>query len=472
MVGAQITRRLAGVILAAALLLIEVPVSDPGYAAQDVRVRNVIVLLGDGMGANHVRVAEMYAEAVLDRTLSFSTLPVRSPMLINSLESAGTDSAASITALLSGYKTKNAMLNMLPDGEYVYSLGEAAQAAGKSVGFITTTRLTHATPAGIYGHVAHRSMENELADQMVAFAPDVALGGGLRHFLPQSDEDSVREDDHDPLRALGRAGYMIVRNRSELQAIDLERSRRLVGLFRDGYMTYDFERTIRDRDEPSLAEMTAAALAVLDNNTSGFFLLVEAGRIDHAAHVGDTKTMILEVLAFDDAIRVALDFQAANPDTLVIVTADHETGGLRRMPDTAQYIGTLEPIACNMGYLNDLLDDADVLEVVADCGIPLTDEDKALLREHPADMDPEQMSWLDDVKVSTWAQYVLSGIIARNAHVEWTTSGHTPQAVFTYAIGPGEERYAGLLDNTDVAWITADLLGVTLGAHLGVAAPD
>lgn len=430
------------------------------------------MLVGDGMGVNHVRVAEMYAETVLDKALVFDTLPVRSPTFISSLESAGTDSAASITALLSGYKTKNVMLNMLPDGEYVYSLGEAAQVAGKSVGFVTNTRLTHATPAGVYGHVSHRSMENELADQMVAFAPEVALGGGLRHFLPQSHADSVREDDSDPLRALGRAGYMIVRNRSELEAIDLEHTRRLAGLFRDGYMSYEFERTVRDRDEPSLAEMTTAALVVLDNNESGFFLLVEAGRIDHASHVGDTKTMILEVLALDDAIRVALDFQAANPDTLVIVTADHETGGLRRMPDTAQYISTLEPIACNMGYVNSLIDDADVLDVVDRCGITLTDEDTARLLEHPADADPGLMSWLDDVEVSTWAQYVLSGVVARNAHVEWTTNGHTSQAVFTYAIGPGAERFAGLLDNTDVAWITADLLGVTLGAHLGVAAPD
>ena len=235
-----------------------------------------------------------------------------------------TDSAAAGTAIHSGLKAKNGSINVLPDGEWAYTIGQAAQAAGKSVGVLSTARMTHATPASVYGHDADRDAENSSPSRWSSSCPRspsaVALATSCRTAsVTMAATSSTR---------WSRLGYTNVTNAEELAAVDTESREYLLGLFTNSHMSYEVDRAQPGLDEPSLAEMTAVALDVLDNDPEGFFVSIEAGRIDHACHDHDITGSIWDTLAFDEAVQVALDYQAEHPDVLVVATADHETGGL------------------------------------------------------------------------------------------------------------------------------------------------
>ncbi len=431
--------------------------------AQDGQVKNVILMIGDGMGINHVRAAEIYAAEVLGKELAISSIVDRTTTTTHSLTSQITDSAAAGSALLSGYKFENGAINMLPDGHYTYTLGQAAKAAGKSVGVLSTTRMTHATPASVFGHVASRDMENELAAQMVEFEPTVALAGGLRHFLPE-DEGGRRDDGRNLIQEMVDMGYVNVANAEELAAVDLASTDKLVGFFNSSHLSYEIDRITNELSEPSLAAMTGTALEILSKNEDGFFLMVEGGRIDHAAHAWDAKGMIYDTLAFDEAIQVALDFQTQNPDTLLVITADHETGGfgIGRYTGYGNNIPLLESITCSMEYLNSLLGEDNAVEVAEACGITLDGADVERLQQHPANMALDELEGVEGGYAWSWGHLVLSDIVSRQVEVGWTSWSHTGQPVITFATGPNADMFEGGLDNTDLPQMIAEFAGLTL----------
>ena len=299
--------------------------------------KSAILLIGDGMSLAQVYSAQIFAEEVLGESLVMPTIADTAVTRTHSADSMVTDSAAAGTAIHSGHKADNGSINVLPAGEWAYTIGQAAQAADKSVGVLSTARMTHATPASVYGHDADRDAENLFAEQMVEFLPEVALGGGARHFLP----DGKRDDGRDLIDEMVAAGYTNVTDASELAAVDTEATDYLLGLFTDSHMSYEIDRVHEAKSEPSLAEMTAAALAVLDNDPDGFFVSIESGRIDHACHDHDIAGSIWDTLAFDEAVQVALDYQAEHPDVLVVTTADHETAGMSLGHGTEYYLSLI-----------------------------------------------------------------------------------------------------------------------------------
>ncbi|MBL7188805.1 MAG: alkaline phosphatase [Phycisphaerae bacterium] len=301
------TRRLAVSVL---LFVIAVGLTSAAQAAP----RNVIFLIGDGMGPEQVKAAGMYANGQAG-TLSFEMFPF-SGELTNYTTSGGIpDSAGAGTALATGIKVNAFVVSMaIPgDGSELETLLEYSKARGKSTGLITTSTWYDATPAAFGAHEPSRMNYGGIwYDYLYQTRPNVVLGGG-------------GGNDPTGIATTAAAGYTVVSDRAAMQALDTETETMVFGGFGGGNLPYEFDGL---GELPHLSEMTATALDILDNDLDGFFLMVEGGRIDHAGHANDIQRNILETIEFDNTVQVALDWAAGRSDTLVLVTADHETGGL------------------------------------------------------------------------------------------------------------------------------------------------
>ncbi len=285
------------------------------------RPRNVILFIGDGMGFAQVAAGRAYAVGT-DGRLAMERLPHHGRITTHAMDGGVTDSAAAATALGTGWKTHNGAIATSSDGKPLETALEIAQRHGKSTGLVTTTRLTHATPACFAAHNPSRGNEVEIAQEYVRVTrPDLLLGGGAKFFPEALVTEAVD------------AGYDIVRSSVELSEVSASgrRTPKLLGLFHDVDMTYEWDRA-RESAEPQLWEMTSKALELLSVDPDGFFLMVEGGRIDHAGHGNHLRRVAMEVAAFDRAVQTTLrwtrESRAREANTLILVTADHETGGL------------------------------------------------------------------------------------------------------------------------------------------------
>ncbi len=275
--------------------------------------KNVIVMIGDGMSIGQVTAAR-----VVKGSLELERCPVGGFSATHSADKMVTDSAAGGTALATGLRTNNGMVAMLPDGTPIKTLLEHAKDVGKSTGVVVTCSVTHATPATFVSHVDSRSKQTEVAEQIVAGTVDVVLGGGQQFFMPKSASGSKRKDNQDLVAAL-RERMPVALTVEELRGLGDVDS--FAGLLAPDDLGYAADRVI------SLAEMVRLSLQALSKNPNGFAVMVEGSLIDWAAHANDEPKMLAEMICFDDAIGAALDFAEADGDTLVIVTADHDTGG-------------------------------------------------------------------------------------------------------------------------------------------------
>ena len=338
-------------LLSAGVLSASLALPAIGQAA----AKNVILMIGDGMGVQQVGLLETYAtraksspyngeltglakiakhgKIALSRTHPVDTLVV--------------DSACSATQLAIGEPTLSEVIGIDADGNPAETVLELAKRQGMATGLVSDTRATHATPASFAAHVAHRSMENDIAVQMIENDVDVILSGGARHFLPRKVNDkgraydtwvrrtegafsvkSKRTDDINPLKMAYRAGY---ESAFTWEQMDKVKEGKLIGLFASSGMMngIDWEASkdsVSSRTEPTLREMTIKALNLLSQDEDGFFLMVEGGQIDWAGHENDAGSMLHEMLKFDETVNYVYEWAAQRGDTLVVVTADHETG--------------------------------------------------------------------------------------------------------------------------------------------------
>jgi len=274
--------------------------------------RNVILFIGDGMGFEQVEAAGMVATG-RPGTLSFEDFPVRGSVHTGNAEGKVTDSAAAATAMSTGNKVGNGVISMaLPgNGAPLETALERFKASGKSTGLVTTTIITHATPAAFGAHEPSRYNYSDIADDYLNDSRPTVLLGGAEHLTAE---------------AAAAAGYTVVVDRDGLQALDRTHDALVSGQFGRGDMPYESDGL---GGLPHLSEMTLAALRILENDPDGFFLLVEGGRIDHACHANDIGRAIGETIEFSRAVAVAVEWSDSHPDTLLVVTADHETGGMQ-----------------------------------------------------------------------------------------------------------------------------------------------
>jgi alkaline phosphatase len=275
--------------------------------------KNIILFIGDGMGIAHVTAAK-----TVNGSLHLERFAVAGFLTTHSADSYITDSAAGGTALSTGYKTNNGMIAISPSGDTLKTVLEYAERNGKSTGLVATSSITHATPACFAAHVDNRDNESQIALDLVHSGTEVLIGGGLGYFLPVSCKGSLRLDEQDLVSRL-KLEYPVVTTSETFRQIE-----KSAGLY--AFLALNHLPGNPDQRIP-LADFTRKAIEMLSANKKGFFLMVEGSQIDWEGHDNNRGGIIAEMIDFDQAVGVGLDFAEKDGHTLVIVTADHETGG-------------------------------------------------------------------------------------------------------------------------------------------------
>lgn len=429
-------------------------------AFEEKKPKNVIMFVMDGTSNNALTLARWYkGELALDEIL---TGAVRT----YSAESAITDSAPAATAFATGNKSNSGFVGVLPsvvntpglvqiskEDAYrpVANVLEGAKRVGKSTGLIATSEIQHATPAGFSAHVNDRNQFTDIAEQQVYQNIDVVLGGGLQSLQPGTESKS-RKDGEDLIKVLEEKNYDIVRTREDLLN---SHSSKIWGSFASRDLAYDFDRAKTGSDEPTLAEMTKKAIDTLKKDEDGFFLFVEGSKVDWAAHANDTIGIISEILAFDHAVKEAIDFAKKDENTLVIAVSDHGNSGITMgnanttntysTTPVSAYINPLKKASMTVeGALKQLKEDrSNIVEVAALYGLDRLTETEISTLKSAENLSGEMVKML-----------------ANRANIGYTTGGHTGDDVFLYSYGPS--KVTGLVENTDLAHMMAKAMGFDL----------
>lgn len=469
-------------------------------------VKNVIVLVPDGCD-NAVQTAARYFKQAHGDDSGLAVDMMSTAMCrTNMANSIVTGSAAAATAFSTGEKTTVRFLSVGADENVAANLTglttetapyapietilEAAKAAGKSTGLISTSRVTHATP-GAYGcHIEDRGDDNDIMKHMVYQNIDVVFGGGSRHLIPTS-EGGKRTDGVNLIEVLESRGVTYVDNKTDFEAMgDVDKA---WGLFNASHMDADIDRDEMNPDEPSIAEMTAKALDILSKNEDGFFIMVEGSQVDWAGHQNDPAWMVTDFIAFDDAVKVALDFAMDNGDTMVIAFPDHDCGGLSIAHEQlnkavdgvfisqAAYKTEGRPkyTDTSIEYLIDPIKDANVTLSTILESLP-ADGTATAADVRQGMVDGWGQWWADTNNMSdAQAQEIANQLNALGAYgagyplatyisleftaFGWTSHDHTGEdvVVWTYVDGDAQGP-EGVIDNTDLAKTCAEALGVTL----------
>lgn len=320
--------------------------------------KNIILFVGDGMGISTLTAArilegQLRGESGEENLLSFEAFPYTALIKTYNTNQQTPDSAGTMTAMMTGVKTRAGMINIDSDGLRADCAGTAGnelntflelmEDQGRSTGIVSTARITHATPAATYARSPERNWESndglsdeavqngcaDIAAQLVGLdvgdGIDVILGGGRRHFIT-AENGGKRTDERDLtgewLDRYADQTALYVQTGSELESADLAAADKLLGLFTSSHMSYEADRMANAKDEPSVAQMTGSAIELLSKNEDGFFLMVESGRIDHGHHAGSAYTALHDTIAFAEAVKVAAE-KVDLEDTLILVTADH-----------------------------------------------------------------------------------------------------------------------------------------------------
>lgn len=451
------------------LLIVLIAVLLASCSNQEQKAKYVFFFIGDGMGISHVTLAKLYADSVLNDStaVSFTDFPVSSFSTTYAHNRYITGSAAAGTALSTGTKTSINTIGLTYDRtDTLYSIAKKFKEAGRKVAILTSVSIDHATPAAFYAHAGSRSSYYDIAKQLLKSNYDFyASGGFIEPYGSKSDSNTVSVFE------LGKGkGYHFT---SSITAVD---SLAAVGAKPIVYsapnpapsstLQYEIDRSDSDI---SLADITRKAIEVVDN-PNGFFIMVEGGKIDWASHDNDAATVIHDVLAFSRAIDVAIEFYQKHPnETLIIVTADHETGGLsigNRENKYDIHISLLKYQKISKERLHKLIADfkennpkakfEDLLKLLAENTglskeIKLSDSDVKMLKDAYSaafkNVKPsEKTTYSETDPISKLAIQLINS----KAAIGWTSGSHSGQPVPVFAIGKGQELFVPMLDNTDI----------------------
>ena len=440
------------------------------------QAKYVFYFIGDGMGSNQVLGAEMYRSAVEGQPLGrvqtlMTTFPYSGHASSYSKSNGITDSPAAGTCLASGMKTKNGMLGQTENGEPAKSIAENLKEQGWGIGIMSTVAIDDATPAAFYAHVPKRYCYYEIGQQLAKSNFDFFGGAGFHY--PQGEKD-----DQEPnlYRLAEDAGYTIAHGYEEALAITNNQAPStdkliLVQSGDTGIVNcYNMPYTIdRKENDLTLAQIVSTAIPFLQKRYDRFFMMVEGGMIDYAGHGDDAVTAFGEVWDMNDALEVAFNFYKAHPDeTLIVVTADHETGGLALGNGGSKLdLALLQYQKCSAWILSDLFTQLfkenkkptwaqvqqlyrdklgfwDKVEISADEEKELKALYKAACAKKVKDTETlyKTIHKLGDAGVA---------LLNKKAHVGWTSHSHTAHAVPIFAIGVGAEKFSGWHDNTEIA---------------------
>ena len=435
-----------------------------GVSAQ--KAKYVFYFIGDGMGINHVNGTEMYGAALEGRIgvspLCFSQFPVAGLSTTYSASSPITDSAAAGTALATGTKTNNGALGVDTMQNPLYSVAVQAKKAGKKVGITTSVSVDHATPAAFYAHQKSRSMYYEVATDLPKAGFDFYAGSGFLKPEPHGKTSAFT--------LFEAAGYTLAKGFEDYKA--KASAEKIILIQEDGKASNALPYAIdREADDLTLEQITQAAIENLSkNNKKGFFLMVEGGKIDWASHANDGAAVIQEVLDFDKAVAQAYEFYKKHPkETLIIVTADHETGGLGLATNgNPLTLKNLQYQKCSLDNLSKSVSDlrkekgnnvdwedmeaflGKYLGLWKDC-TPSWEQEKFIRDEFNASFVENKIYFEKNLysksePIANHAKMVLNHM----AGLGWTSGGHSAAYVPVYAIGVGADLFKGKMDNTDI----------------------
>lgn len=401
-----------------------------------VPIRSVILMIPDGTSSANVTFARKAkgGALVLDQLL-------RGAVNTASANDLVTDSAAAATAMATGYRTNNAMVGLLPDKTRLINLQELARSKGKRVGIVTTDAYHGATPSSFVAHTTHRDNCDEITKQFIEQKLDLVLAGGRRALMPA-------------LRERPDAALTVVTTAKEMFAAP--KTQRVWGAFAPGVMTPMVSRISIPSAEPTLAEMTTFALDYLADSPNGFFLMIEGASVDKGNHDGDIAYATGELLAFDDAVRVVCTFVNRHPDTVVIIAPDHETGGL-----TLPKGYTAEP------FLRAQQTIAEMVKGLSK-STPTAEFVGRLKAFYSLDLTPEQRTALSAAVQAKGPAVGMSDFLSREIyHVNYSTRGNCGGEVPLWGYGNPKSLPTGLIQNDEIAFWIADLLGGEL-SNFGV----
>ncbi|MCM3585261.1 alkaline phosphatase [Mesobacillus maritimus] len=430
----------------------------PGSVAKT--PKNVVLMIGDGMGIGQLEIARLFEHGKNGR-LFMETLPNVALAHTYSENNTVTDSAAAGTALATGKKTNNEMIARTPDNKPVESILKKVKKGGKKVGIITTNKVTDATPATFTASVKNRwSDQTEIAKQQLNDGLDVVLGGGKSDFEPE------QQNGVNLIEKFKSNGYTFVNNRADLSKATGEK---LLGLFNKDHLSFKLDREELKSEEPSLKEMTEKGLEFLSEGDSGFFLMVEGGRIDHASHAADLPSVWKETIEFDHTVEYVTNWAKERGDTLVVVLADHETMGisateamdikaLKQIEVSHEFMAKqLKKIERTGDYTADSI--RDVFKTYANMDI--SDEEIVKFNEKIKNVRDKvyshrRVGWEIGSMIT---EHYHGGIVSSATRSLSSTGGHTGNLVPVFAYGVGSDKFEGVLNNTDIPKTIADLMG-------------
>ncbi|KAK9474637.1 alkaline-phosphatase-like protein [Dipodascopsis tothii] len=447
--------------LAAVLALAAAATGEP-----ETKPRNLIFILPDGYGPASETMARDYYNHVHNET---TILPVDEMAVglvrTKASDTLVTDSAASATAYSCGIKTYNGAIGVDDEVRPCGTVLEAAKLAGYTTGMVVTSRITHASPAGFAAHVHHRDHEAAIAEQLVGYSHplgpvvDLMMGGGRCYFLPQSEPKSCRSDDLDLLTYAHNEGFTIGTTREDFDELQCGAVGQLPYMFLPSMGHLDFEADRRADREPSLSEMAKTAIAWLEResagNDRGFFLFIEASRIDHAAHMHDPVGHVHDIFEYNKVMLEVREYVESRDDTTLVSAADHECGGLTLgVPDYAWHPHALASSSHSAAYYGSLWD-----EYVAQ---GRSDDDKRRLlverifREYGI-KSPTEEEILTTI-AATSLTIALGELLSARAGIHWSTLGHTAVDITLFAAGVNHHKLYGSWENIQLGqWMAAQL---------------
>ena len=431
------------------------------FVAQAASPKYIFLFIGDGMSTPQRMLADEFAQKAGHGHLTMNTLHYSATTRTCSASSLVTDSAAAATAIACGEKTNNGRIGMSADGERkLESCAEVAHKKGKKVGIITSITINHATPAGFYAHRKSRGELYRISLDLVNSGFEYFGGGG---FANKHDDTKDSEYKGNIFDLAAAAGYTICKDKESFFALP-SKVDKLIAVAGNGGLPFAIDG---QESAPTLADYTRKGIEILDN-PNGFFFMIEGGEIDHCGHANDAASNLREVLAMDDAVRVAMDFYEKHKDeTLVIITGDHETGGM-----TMGFAGTgynlyMERLAnqkCSINKFREIVVKAkkEKADFSFEDAKPLLTKYfnfafEGDIKENPMVVTEKELASLlegfnaDKPEKADKFANAARLLISAKSGVGWTSGAHTALPVLTTSEGVGAELFTGFIENTDIS---------------------
>ena len=407
--------------------------------------KNIIMIVGDGMGPAYTSAFRYFSDnpntAAIEETVFDRLLVGRATTYPAPISGYVTDSAAAGTALATGHKTYNGAIGVNPNKEAVQSVLEYAKSIGKATGLVVTSQINHATPASYAAHVESRKMYNAIADQYIdqkingQFKVDVMFGGGWQYFI---------RDDRDITKEFVNANYQYIDSYNELSSIN---SDKVLGLFGKVGLPWALD----DSQPHRLKRMTVAAIDRLDNHQNGFFMLIEGSQIDWAGHSNDIAAAMAEMADLSATVEWLEDYVAQHPVTLVIMTADHSTGGFT--------IGANGKYAWNPQFIKNLTASPSTIAKTQITGGFSANKLSQQLGFDLTTTEADTLKAAHDKGDVKTLYIAIKHLLDIRTNTGWTTGGHTAVDVPVFAFGSNKALFSGQIDNTDIAKTIFKLLG-------------